>query len=105
MIIPELRRIQEQFGYLPKPELEALSARLGEPLHRLHEVATFFPHFRLAPAPAASVKVCRDMGCHLGGAVACHAELKAVTHEFGVAVRNPAMAAPETGNLQPRVEI
>jgi formate dehydrogenase beta subunit len=106
MIIPELRRIQEQFGYLPKPELEALSARLGEPLHRLHEVATFFPHFRLAPAPAASVKVCRDMGCHLGGAIACHAALKAVTQELGFAVRSSAMAAPETGNpLQPRVEL
>lgn len=106
MIIPELRRIQEQFGYLPKPELEALSARLGEPLHRLHEVITFFPHFRLVPTPAASVKVCRDMACHLGGAVACHAALKAVTQEFGFAVRSLVMAAPETGNrLQPRVEI
>ena len=67
---------------------------------------TFFPHFRLVPTPTASVKVCRDMACHLGGAVACHACSKAVTQEFGFAVRSPVMAAPETGNpLQPRVEI
>jgi NADH:ubiquinone oxidoreductase subunit F (NADH-binding)/NADH:ubiquinone oxidoreductase subunit E len=106
MIISELRRIQEQFGYLAKPELEALSKKLSEPLHRLHEVITFFPHFRLAPPPAAAVKVCRDMACHLGGAVTCHAALKAVADEFGVAVRSTVTAVPGVGNpLHPRVEI
>ncbi|HEX8201335.1 MAG TPA: NAD(P)H-dependent oxidoreductase subunit E, partial [Isosphaeraceae bacterium] len=68
MIIQELLEIQERRGYLPAPELEALAGRLGVPLHRLHEVASGFPHYRLTSPPAVDVKVCRDMACHLRGA-------------------------------------
>jgi formate dehydrogenase beta subunit len=116
MIVPELHQIQEKYGYLPREELEALSKRIREPLHRLHEVITFFPHFRLAPPPAADIKVCRDMACHLGGAVGCHSVLADVASEFGVAVRHtgsqlqgpnasltPGIGAQ--GARQPRVEI
>ena len=54
----ELSRIQHRRGYLPADELRSLSARaaaLGEPipLHRLHEVASFFPHYRLDEASRA----------------------------------------------------
>jgi len=116
MIVPELHEIQEKYGYLPSGELELLAKRIGEPLHRLHEVITFFPHFRLKPPPAAEIKICRDMACHLGGAAACHAAVKAVADEFGVAVRE--LAAEEglqssnfrsgSGNgngRQPKVEV
>ena len=68
MIVQDLRQIQERCGYLPAEELRALSQRTGTPLHRLHEVASFFPHFRLSPPPAVEVHVCRDMACHLRGA-------------------------------------
>jgi formate dehydrogenase beta subunit len=68
MIVQGLHEIQKRHGYLRAPDLEALATRLGVPLHRLHEVATFFPHYRLEPPPAVEVKVCRDMACHLRGA-------------------------------------
>jgi NADH:ubiquinone oxidoreductase subunit F (NADH-binding)/NADH:ubiquinone oxidoreductase subunit E len=68
-IVQELYAIQKRCGYLPKPELQALARRLRTtPLHRIHEVASFFPHFRLDPPPPLEVKVCRDMACHLRGA-------------------------------------
>jgi formate dehydrogenase beta subunit len=67
MIVQELHRIQHEHRYLPAEELRALSARIGQPLHRLHEVASFFPHYELEPPPAAVVKVCCDMACHLAG--------------------------------------
>ncbi|HLW43461.1 MAG TPA: NAD(P)H-dependent oxidoreductase subunit E, partial [Candidatus Acidoferrales bacterium] len=68
LIYDELQAIQGQFGYLPADQLAALSSRSSIPLYRLHGVASFYPHFRLAPAPKADVRVCCDMACHLRGA-------------------------------------
>ena len=68
MIFDELREIQRQFGYLPAEQLRALASRIDLPLYRLHGVASFYPHFRLAPPPKADVRVCQDMSCHLRGA-------------------------------------
>lgn len=68
LIYDELQAIQGQFGYLPADELAALSSRSAIPLYRLHGVASFYPHFHLAPPPKADVRVCCDMACHLRGA-------------------------------------
>ena len=67
MIVQELHHIQREYGCLPEDQLRALAARIKQPLHRLHEVASFFPHYQLQPAPAVAVKVCCDMACHLAG--------------------------------------
>ncbi len=83
-IIQELHDIQKRCGYLPKAELEALSERRREiPLHRLHEVASFFPHFRLEKPPAVEVRVCRDMSCHLRGAPGLRRNLEELASEIG----------------------
>jgi formate dehydrogenase beta subunit len=68
LIVEELRALQQQFGFLPAEQLDALSKRIDVPISRLHGVASFFPHFRLTPPPKADVRVCRDMSCHLRGA-------------------------------------
>jgi NADH:ubiquinone oxidoreductase subunit F (NADH-binding)/NADH:ubiquinone oxidoreductase subunit E len=83
MLVQQLRAIQERIGYLKPEDLEGLSGRLDVPLHRIHEVVSFFPHFRLHPPPAVEVHVCRDIACHLRGAPACLAALEAVAGEFG----------------------
>jgi NADH:ubiquinone oxidoreductase subunit F (NADH-binding)/NADH:ubiquinone oxidoreductase subunit E len=83
MIVQELRQIQERCGYLPDHELRALSQRLQVPLHRLHEVASFYPLYRFKPPPPVDVKVCRDMACHLRGAARLQQSLEAFGHEFG----------------------
>jgi formate dehydrogenase beta subunit len=83
-IVQELHEIQKRCGFLPRAELEAL-ARLGKkiPLHRLNEVASFFPHFRMEPPATVEVKVCRDMSCYLGGSADLHANVDAVAREVG----------------------
>ncbi len=83
MIVQELRAIQDRCGYLPEPELRALARRTGEPLHRLHEVASCFPLYRLQPPPRVAVRVCRDMACHLRGARALAQDLAALAAEIG----------------------
>lgn len=72
MIVPGLNKIQDRFGFLPDAELHRLAAELGEPLYRIQEVVSFFPHYRNEwnPPPTLEVKVCRDMACHLAGSPA-----------------------------------
>ncbi len=86
MIVQELHAIQERCGYLPVAELRALSERTNTPLHRLHEVASFFPHYRLQPPAAVEVRVCRDMSCHLRGSVNLRRNLEALANELGSSV-------------------
>ncbi len=68
MIFEELKAIQRQFGYLPLEQLQSLSKKTNIPLHRLHGVASFYPHFYLQPPAKAEVRVCADMSCHLNQA-------------------------------------
>jgi NADH:ubiquinone oxidoreductase subunit F (NADH-binding) len=84
-ILPALYRIQEQFGYLDRDELQRFSRDSGIPLYRLQAVASYFPHFRLTPPPAVRVQVCRDMACHLAGAGSVRQELGSLQSE-GVVV-------------------
>src|SRR5262245_33712636 len=82
MIVQELLDIQERCGYLPQEELRDLARRLNQPLHRIHEVASFYPHYRLQPPPAVTVRVCRDMACRLRGGIRLKAALTAYAHEL-----------------------
>jgi NADH:ubiquinone oxidoreductase subunit F (NADH-binding)/NADH:ubiquinone oxidoreductase subunit E len=68
VIFDDLRAIQTRHGFLPKAELESLSQRSQTPLYQIHSVASFYPHFHLAPPPKADLRVCADMSCHLNGA-------------------------------------
>src|SRR5579862_8071370 len=83
MIVQALSEIQHKFGYLPDAELRALAERIQQPLHRLHEVASFFPHYQLQPPPAAEVKVCCDMACHLAGGESLCRHLEEVGQQAG----------------------
>jgi NADH:ubiquinone oxidoreductase subunit F (NADH-binding)/NADH:ubiquinone oxidoreductase subunit E len=77
VIFDELRAIQRRYRYLPKAELESLSQRSQIPLYQIHSVASFYPHFHLAPPSRAEILVCADMSCRLNGACALRAELAA----------------------------
>src|SRR3982074_2767401 len=74
-----LQRIQRQFGYLKREALEQFSEQSGVPLYRLHSVASFFPHFQLTPPKPVTLKICRDMACHLAGS----AEMLRDLHSLG----------------------
>lgn len=76
MIFDDLRAIQLRYGFLPKVELEALSERSHTPLYQIHSVASFYPHFHLAPPPKADIRVCADMSCHLNRACELRADLE-----------------------------
>ncbi len=81
VLVPALQRIQREFGYLAREALEEYSRESGLPLYRLHAVASFFPHFLLAPPKTVVVRVCRDMACHLAGSAGMIEELKSLAGE------------------------
>jgi len=76
VIFDDLRAIQLRHGFLPRAELESLSSRTQTPLYQIHSVASFYPHFHLAPPARAEVRVCADMSCHLNGACELRADLE-----------------------------
>jgi NADH:ubiquinone oxidoreductase subunit F (NADH-binding)/NADH:ubiquinone oxidoreductase subunit E len=86
MIVQELHAIQERCGYLPADELRALAERINAPLHRLHEVASFYPHYRMQAPAAVEVGVCRDMTCHLRGSPSLRRNLESLAGELGPSV-------------------
>ena len=87
MIVQKLREIQHKHGWLPERELRELSALTATPLHRIHEVASVFPHYRLKEGPTVEVHVCRDMACHLHGAPALEQALDQLGHPLSAISR------------------
>jgi formate dehydrogenase beta subunit len=79
-VFDELRAVQKQFGYLPADQLSTLSKKLKIPVSQIHSVASFYPHFNLAPPPKVDVRVCSDMSCHLRGACEVRDDLERVFH-------------------------
>jgi formate dehydrogenase/NADH-quinone oxidoreductase subunit F len=69
-VMKELRAIQRANGYIPATALHELSDRTGTPLYQIQGVVSFYPHFRLTPAPPVEVLVCDDLSCHRRGAAA-----------------------------------
>jgi NADH:ubiquinone oxidoreductase subunit F (NADH-binding)/NADH:ubiquinone oxidoreductase subunit E len=78
-LVPALQEIQHEFGYLERNALEKYSTKSGVPLYRLQEVASFFPHFFLSPPKKVTLRVCRDMACHLAGSAKMIAELQSIS--------------------------
>ena len=81
---------QEQEGWVTKPMIEAIAARLSMPSIRVLEVATFYTMFNLHPVGTHLVQVCTTTPCWLRGSdavvAACKkhiAEKPGVTSEDG----------------------
>jgi NADH:ubiquinone oxidoreductase subunit F (NADH-binding)/NADH:ubiquinone oxidoreductase subunit E len=80
-LVPVLQQIQHEFGYLEPTALKTYSERSGVPLYRLQAVASFFPHFHLTPPKKLTLRVCRDMACHMAGSHRMLGDLKSIENE------------------------
>jgi formate dehydrogenase beta subunit len=81
MIIPALHRRQHERGYLTSDDLRAVAAETDQPLYRVQQLVSFFPHFRTAAPAKIEVHVCRDMSCHLRGSGKMIEQLEAWANE------------------------
>ncbi len=67
MMIPALQKVQNHFGYLPRPAMEQVSKRMRVPLSRLYGVATFYAQFKMKPRGRYIIRVCKGTACHIQG--------------------------------------
>ena len=77
-LLPALLDIQRRHGYLEEGALRRYAQKSGVPLHRLQAVGSFFPHFRLAAPAKVTVRICRDMACHMAGSAEMIAKLRSL---------------------------
>lgn len=63
-----LQDVQRICNYLPREAITHVALRLGVPLTRAYEVATFYKALSLTPRGRHSVLVCCGTACHVKGA-------------------------------------
>ena len=68
MVLPCLRRIQEDHGYVADGDIDALVEYLGVPRIQVEEVLSFYGQFRRAPVGRCHIEACRNVSCSLLGA-------------------------------------
>ena len=92
-VVEALRSIQEEHGWLVPSVVEAWAKRTSTPMHRVHGVAAFFPHFRREAPGRCEVQVCRDAACWLEGAPALAARVREA------AAKDPSITVHEVSCL------
>ncbi len=67
VMVPVLQKVQDVYGYLPRPALEYVAKKLRIPISKVYGVATFYAQFHLHPRGKNIVRVCRGTACHVRG--------------------------------------
>jgi NADH-quinone oxidoreductase subunit E len=68
LVLPCLRRIQEDRGYVADTDIEELTAFLGVPRIQIEEVLSFYTQFRRKPVGRWHLQMCRNVSCSMRGA-------------------------------------
>ena len=78
LVLPCLRRIQEDRGYVANSDIEELAVFLGVPPIQIEEVLSFYMQFRRRPIGRWHLQFCHNVSCSMNGAenVLAHVEQK-----------------------------
>ena len=68
LVLPCLRRIQEDRGHVADADIDGLSTWLGVPRIQIEEVLSFYTQFRRAPVGRWHLQACRNLSCSMRGA-------------------------------------
>jgi NADH-quinone oxidoreductase subunit E len=68
MVLPCVRRIQEERGYVANEDIDFLVGYLGVPRIQVEEVLSFYGQFRRTPVGRCHIEACRNVSCSLLGA-------------------------------------
>ncbi len=66
-LIMILHKVQEEYGYVPRPVALQLSKDLGVPLAKMYGVVTFYHFFKLTKPGKHKIAVCMGTACYLKG--------------------------------------
>jgi NADH-quinone oxidoreductase subunit E len=67
-VLPCVRRIQEDRGYVANEDIDGLVEYLGVPRVQVEEVLSFYGQFRRTPVGRCHIEMCRNVSCSLLGA-------------------------------------
>ena len=67
-----LHAVQARFGYISRPAVEWIAAKLELQPINVYELVTFYPMFHQKPVGKFHLKVCRTLSCALGGSYDLH---------------------------------
>jgi len=70
LVLPCLRRIQEERGYIAEADIDGLVDYLGVPRIQIEEVLSFYTQFRRKPIGRWHLQVCHNVSCSMRGAEA-----------------------------------
>lgn len=76
-LLPVLHHVQDRFGHLAPPLQQQVAEALEVPPARVREVVTFYEMFHEHPEGKFHLEVCTNISCHLLGADALLAHLRA----------------------------
>ena len=82
LVLPCLRRIQEERGYVADSDIDGLVEYLGVPRIQIEEVLSFYTQFRRRPIGRWHFQVCHNVSCSMRGAESILGHL---TRKLGVA--------------------
>jgi NADH-quinone oxidoreductase subunit E len=76
LVLPCLRRIQEERGYVADADIDELVAWLGVPRIQVEEALSFYTQFRRRPIGRWHLQVCHNVSCSMRGAETLLAKLQ-----------------------------
>ncbi len=68
LVLPCLRRIQEDRGYIADSDVDGLVEYLGVPRIQIEEVLSFYTQYRTQPIGRWHLQVCRNVSCSMRSA-------------------------------------
>jgi len=89
LLVPCLRRIQEDRGYVDNSDIDGLVEYLGVPRIQIEEVLSFYGMLQRKPIGRWHLQVCRNVSCSMRGAERLIDQL---TRRLGV---QPGEATPD----------
>ena len=81
LVLPCLRRLQEDKGYVADSDIDALVTYLGVPRIQIEEVLSFYTQYHRQPLGRWHLQVCRNVSCSMRGAERL---LAALSRKLGV---------------------
>jgi NADH-quinone oxidoreductase subunit E len=89
LVLPCVRRIQEDRGYVADSDIVELAAYLGVPQIQIEEVLSFYTMFRRRPVGRWHLQFCHNVSCSMRGAERL---LQHVEQKLGI---NPGQTTPD----------
>ena len=82
LVLPCLRRVQEERGFVADSDIAGLVEYLGVPRMQIEQALSYYSQFRREPVGRWHIQVCRNVSCSMNGA---ERVLRQLSEKLGIA--------------------